>query len=173
MLPSAEVRYIREDFDEYRIDTVMLASHFGLGIGLFGDGVSFAALAVRVSMPRNAIFQSAVDILDTSRLHYVVSSRLLLRNVALVGRSDVCATKGNVREKPNTTITMLYAEVVNKGPRFVIDSRIGAEIRKNSMRIIKHDTRLTDKQVEHKCWVVSYRCCSGEEYTTHEGMLWT
>ena len=58
VLPSADSRYSRLDVDEYRIDTVVLASHSGLGMGSFGDSVSVATASWRASMLRIVAFPS-------------------------------------------------------------------------------------------------------------------
>lgn len=62
VLPSADSMYSREETAEYRIDTGMLSSHSGLGIGEFGDGVSLAAATSKASRLRPASFPRAVDI---------------------------------------------------------------------------------------------------------------
>ena len=63
VLPSADTRYSRDEAEEQRIDTGMLASHFGLGIGSLGDSVSLAVTSVRTSMLKTAAFPMTVVIL--------------------------------------------------------------------------------------------------------------
>ena len=63
VVPSADSRYSRAEVDEYRIDTVVVASHSGLGMGSFGDGVSVATASLSASMLRRAILPRAFDIL--------------------------------------------------------------------------------------------------------------
>ena len=63
VLPSADTRYSRDEAEEHRIDTGMLASHIGLGIGSLGDSVSSAVTSVRPSMLKTAAFPVAVVIL--------------------------------------------------------------------------------------------------------------
>ena len=63
LLPSADSRYIRADAEEYRIDTAVLESHSGLGMGSFGDSVSAAVASLRASMLMRATLPTAFDIL--------------------------------------------------------------------------------------------------------------
>ena len=56
VLPSSDFRYSRDELDEYRIDTWMLASHSGLRIGSLGDSVSSEVTSFRATMLSNAAF---------------------------------------------------------------------------------------------------------------------
>lgn len=61
-LPSADTINNRAKNDEYRIDTGMLPSRSGLGIGSFGTSVSCATASLRAKMLRTAAFPKVFDI---------------------------------------------------------------------------------------------------------------
>lgn len=63
VLFPADIIYSRDEPDEYRIDAGMLASHYGLAIGSFGDSLSLETTSLRARMLKTADFPRTVVIL--------------------------------------------------------------------------------------------------------------
>ena len=62
VLPSADSTYSRSDPEEYRSDTVVLESQFGLAIALVGEAVSAASACLAARRPMIAAVRSIVTV---------------------------------------------------------------------------------------------------------------
>lgn len=67
VLPSADSRYRRSDDEAYRMDTVMLESHFGFAIGSLGEGVSAAWACQDARRPTIAAVRRIIMLRSASR----------------------------------------------------------------------------------------------------------